>query len=299
VTKKVGYRKEKDVAAARAVAARERQAEEAEASKPFAEVAIEFLSRLRTTSFFFSQGILAGISALLLILLMADSGDTVSFLHFFSPISRYVHGLLFWLTAGCFMGAVDKLATDKICGWRGGLSSASTNAVWVRDVVVLSLYGMSLILTFINAEVDLRFQFSESRAPSWYRDTPPPRAFIDQMTTWHALNALRLLLLIAAWVVLLTDSQVHVMGGAAAAAAAAEAGGLDALLLQDEIALGEEASGVPSAMTPTPRAPETPHSEAGTEVSRRRRGRSDSIRSSSVRSQATSAGGRSGSSSKR
>jgi hypothetical protein len=71
------------------------------------------------------------------------------------------------------------------------------------------------------------------------------------------------------------------------------------LLLQDEIALGEEASGVPSAMTPTPRAPETPHSEAGTEVSRRRRGRSDSIRSSSVRSQATSAGGRSGSSSKR
>ena len=253
------------MASARAAAARERKAEAAEASKQFYAVAVEFLSRLRTTSFFFSQGILAGISALLLILLVVDSGDTVSFLHFFSPISRYVHGLMFWLTALCLMGAVDKLATDQICGWRGGLPSVSTNAVKARDVAVLSLYAMSLILTFINAEVDLRFQFSESRAPSWYRDMPPPSAFVDQMTTWHSLNALRLILLIAAWIVLLTDSQVHVMGPAADE-------GVQSLeeLLQDEIALGEDAAGV--QMTPEPRTvrePERSHSSLRSSVSTR------------------------------
>jgi Ca2+/Na+ antiporter len=276
VTKKVGYRKEKDLASARAAAMRERKAEEAEARKQFSTVAIEFLSRVRTTTFFFSQGILAGISALLLILLVADSGDTVSFLHFFSPISRYVHGLLFWLTALCLMGAVDKLATDQICGWRGGMPDVSTRQVKVRDVAVLSLYGMSLILTFINAEVDLRFQYSESRAPSWYRDTPPPALFVDQMMTWHGLNAIRLVLLIFAWGLLLTDSQVHVMG----AAAGEGAQNLAELLLQNEIALGEDAAG--AHLTPEPLTPKEPEqrSERGS-----RRG--------SLRSSASTRSGRS------
>lgn len=233
-TKKVTTKKEKDLAAARVAAARERRAEEAEASKPAAQAMVEGVSRLVATAFFFSQGILAGISMLLLMMILFDSADTVSFLHFFSPISRYVHGLLFWLTAACLLGSVDKLGKDKICGWKGGLDSVSVNAVWLRDLAVLSLYGMSLILTFINAEVDLRFQFSESRAPSWYRETSAPTAFKEQMSTWHALNALRLLLLIAAWVTLLTDSQVHVLGRPVEE------------VLQDEIALGEEAGGVPA-----------------------------------------------------
>lgn len=121
---------------------------------------VEAVSKLVATAFFFSQGILAGISMLLLMMILFDSGDTVSFLHFFSPISRYVHGLLFWLTAACLLGSIDKLGKDKICGWKGGTDSVSANAVWLRDLAVMSLYGMSLILTFINAEVDLRFQFS-------------------------------------------------------------------------------------------------------------------------------------------
>jgi hypothetical protein len=129
--------------------------------------------------------------------------------------------------------------------------------------------------------VDLRFQYSESRAPSWYRDTPPPSLFIDQMLTWHSLNALRLVLLIFAWVLLLTDSQVHVMG---ASAAGLSTQNLAELLLQDEIALGEDAGGV--HLTPQPRTPVEPE-QRPERASRRGSLRSSASTRSGRSSQAT------------
>ena len=231
-TKKVTRRKETDVAADRAAAARERAMEAAEAGKPPKQVAVETLSRLLTTAFFFGQGILGGMSVLILILLLVSAPSPAEFLHFYSPVSRYIHGLLFWLTSFCILGAVDKLAKDQIRGWRPGSPAVSTSAVKYRDVLVLSLYGISFILTLINAEVDLRFQYSESRHPSWYKEAEPPAAFVAAMSTWHGLNVLRLLLLVAAHLVLLTDSQM----------------GNDSQLApppDDGIVLGEDASGPP------------------------------------------------------
>ena len=231
-TKKVTRRKETDVAADRAAAARERAMEAVEAGKPPKQVAVETLSRLLTTAFFFGQGILGGMSVLILILLLVSAPSPAEFLHFYSPVSRYIHGLLFWLTSFCILGAVDKLAKDQIRGWRPGSPAVSTSAVKYRDVLVLSLYGISFILTLINAEVDLRFQYSESRHPSWYKEAEPPAAFVAAMSTWHGLNVLRLLLLVAAHLVLLTDSQ---MGNDSQVAPPPD----------DGIVLGEDASGPP------------------------------------------------------
>ena len=128
-TKKVTRRKETDVAADRAAAARERAMEAAEAGKPPKQVAVETLSRLLTTAFFFGQGILGGMSVLILILLLVSAPSPAEFLHFYSPVSRYIHGLLFWLTSFCILGAVDKLAKDQIRGWRPGSPAVSTSAV--------------------------------------------------------------------------------------------------------------------------------------------------------------------------
>jgi hypothetical protein len=82
-------RKERDVAQEQAAAARQRRAARRQGQKTPGQLLAEHAAKMATTLFWFAQGLLSGVSLLLLVLTLGSGSEYL--LHFYSPIAQTCH----------------------------------------------------------------------------------------------------------------------------------------------------------------------------------------------------------------
>jgi hypothetical protein len=67
------------------------------------------------------------------------------------------------------------------------------------DCLAIFAYTLALVLNIVTASMDAELSYAVSRDPSYFSDGNLPRAFAGRVKGWLAVNALKCLALLAAW----------------------------------------------------------------------------------------------------
>mmetsp|Transcript_11502 Transcript_11502/g.27594 ORF Transcript_11502/g.27594 Transcript_11502/m.27594 type:complete len:440 (-) Transcript_11502:181-1500(-) len=156
------------------------------------KVFLDLLGALVASAFIFCQGLLGGIS-LLLLYLSVNLGER-AFLRTFAPIASDVQKAFMFLCTVALVGSLDKWSKDKMAGWlmRGGYQR-------LLDATLIFLYVLCFLLTLICTPLEDVMSASDLRSPEWYR-WDLGQGFEDDLANWRVIHIFRCLFGLIAWV---------------------------------------------------------------------------------------------------
>eukprot|EP00802_Teleaulax_amphioxeia_P014468 Tamp_14534.p1 GENE.Tamp_14534~~Tamp_14534.p1 ORF type:complete len:371 (-),score=66.62 Tamp_14534:227-1339(-) len=123
---------------------------------------LDVVARLIASSFIFCQGLLGGMS-LLLLYFYANQTDT-ELLATYPPIADDTQKAFLFLSSFSLIGALDKYSKDHMAAWggRGAVQRA-------LDSVIMALYLICFVTTLVCTPVDDVMYASHLRSPEWYK----------------------------------------------------------------------------------------------------------------------------------
>jgi len=153
---------------------------------------LDVVARLIASSFIFCQGLLGGMS-LLLLYFYANQTDT-ELLATYPPIADDTQKAFLFLSSFSLIGALDKYSKDHMAAWggRGAVQRA-------LDSVIMALYLICFVTTLVCTPVDDVMYASHLRSPEWYK-WELGTEFKSHLRSWKVAHQLRCLCGLLGWV---------------------------------------------------------------------------------------------------
>jgi hypothetical protein len=163
---------------------------------------LEQTARAVSVVFMLGHSLLAGMAVVMLVMVYVPN----DFLAYYSRLANTCRSISVFLVSVCILGAFDKHRQDAARGW-----DSDNGASYGRSLCIIVLYCISFLLTLVNTPMDDTMSWAEDRVPLWYTYAKPSSDFDTRLTVWKALNTVRLIFAILAWLLLASDSRTQPM----------------------------------------------------------------------------------------
>mmetsp|Transcript_37685 Transcript_37685/g.60786 ORF Transcript_37685/g.60786 Transcript_37685/m.60786 type:complete len:397 (-) Transcript_37685:95-1285(-) len=152
---------------------------------------LDLVASLIASSFIFCQGLLGGIS-LMMLYFSANQTDR-ELLRSYSPIAADTQKAFMFLSSFSMIGALDKYSKDHMAAWvaRGGVQRGF-------DCALMAVYFACFVSTLVCTPLDDVMYSSHLRSPEYYK-WDVGADFQEQFASWKVAHLLRCLCGLLGW----------------------------------------------------------------------------------------------------